>query len=183
MTHQSFRPKILVAAMPVLAILAGTARAQDAKPPVPKIAGPFINIYLPQPDVFILPTVTTTAKDGSITYKQGETYQDWRSNDHTFIRDNEGRWHCFGITKPWIAGDNGHAGEGLCFHAIAPKGDFGQAVAFQSWRDLPKIQIAGCGWAPHALKIGTEYTLVSSNLDRAKSSDLLTLTEPSPPIC
>lgn len=141
----------------------------------PKLTDRFINIYKPEADIYSLPTVTTP--DGNFTYIQGETYQNWRTNDHTFIRDHNSRWHCFGITKPWEAGDNSHSAEGLCFHAIAPAGTFAQAVQFQSWKDWPKIFLGNCGWAPTAIKIDQEYNLVGSNLGRATSTDLQTWTD------
>ena len=142
---------------------------------VPKVAGPFVNIYKPQADVYPLPTVSTP--DGNLTYTQGVTYPEWRTNDHTFIKGPDDRWHCFGITKPWVSGDNGHCGEGLCFHAVAPAGTFAQAVTFQSWRDAPKIQVGDCGWAPTAVKIGQEYSLIGSHLGHAASTDLLSWTD------
>jgi beta-fructofuranosidase len=141
----------------------------------PKVTDRFINIYKPQADEYTLPTVRTA--DGNISYIQGITYPDWRTNDHTFIRDDSGRWHCFGITRPWVPGDNGHSGEGLCFHAVAPEGTFAQAVKFQSWKDLPKISVGDCGWAPASVKIGKEYSLIGSHLGRASSQDLLTWTD------
>ena len=144
-------------------------------PRIPKVTGAFVNIYKPQADVYTLPTVTLP--EGSITYTQGKTYPDWRTNDHTFIKDSNSRWHCFGITKPWVSGDNGHSGEGLCFHAVAPEGTFTQAATFQSWRDLPKIHVGDCGWAPASVKIGQDYSLVGSRLGRATSTDLLTWTD------
>ncbi|MBT3377188.1 MAG: hypothetical protein HN742_36245 [Lentisphaerae bacterium] len=142
---------------------------------VPKIAGRFVHIYSPGADLFSLPTVTTP--DDNITYTQGVTYPEWRTNDHTFIKGPNGRWHCFGITKPWVTGDNGHCGEGLCFHAIAPEGAFAEAMSFQSWRDLPKITVGDCGWAPAAVRIGQEYSLVGSRLGRTASRDLDTWTD------
>jgi beta-fructofuranosidase len=142
---------------------------------IPKVTGRFVNIYKPQADVYTLPTVSTP--DGDISYIQGITYPDWRTNDHTFIRDDSGRWHCFGITRPWMPGDNGHSGEGLCFHAVAPEGTFAQSVTFQSWKDLPKISVGDCGWAPASVKIGKEYSLIGSHLGRASSKDLLTWTD------
>lgn len=142
------------------------------RPRVPKVTGAFVNIYKPQSDVYTLKTVSTA--DGHITYTQGATYPDWRTNDHTFIKDGNNRWHCFGITKPWVSGDNSHQGEGLCFHAIGPEGTFAQAATFQSWRDLPKIAVADCGWAPASVKIGSEYSLIGSRLGRAVSTDLNT---------
>jgi len=142
-----------------------------SKPPIPKLAGKFVNIYKPQVDIYTLPT--TTSQDGNISYQQGATYQDWRTNDHTFIKDDRNRWHCFGITKPWLSGDNGHSAEGLCFHAVAPTGNFAQACTFQSWQDLEKISVGDCGWAPAAIKIGDQYSLVGSHLGQATSEDLL----------
>ena len=139
-------------------------------PKIPKVKESFINIYKPGPDVY--PLKTRTTKDGNITYKQGETYPEWRTNDHTFIKDPDSRWHCFGITKPWITGDNGHSGEGLCFHAIGPKGTFAEAATFQSWKDLPKIHLGDCAWAPTAIKIGSEYSLIGSRMGRVTSTDL-----------
>jgi beta-fructofuranosidase len=142
------------------------------RPRLPRVTAPYVNIYKPGADVYTLPTVTS--RDGLHTYTQGVTYPDWRVNDHTFIKDPSGRWHCFGITRPWVSGDNGHAGEGLCFHAVAPEGTFAQTVTFQSWRDLPKINVAGSGWAPTVVKIGDEYSLIGSHLGRATSRDLHT---------
>ena len=139
---------------------------------IPRVTGPFVNIYKPEADTFPLPTVSTA--DGHITYTQGVTYPEWRTNDHTFIKGPDQRWHCFGITKPWVTGDNGHCGEGLCFHAVAPQGTFAQAVSFQSWHDLPKISVSDCGWAPAAIKIDDEYLLVGSRLGQAASMDLHT---------
>jgi hypothetical protein len=144
-------------------------------PRIPTVTGRFVNIYKPQPDVYTLPTASSS--DGDISYTQGVTYSDWRTNDHTFIKDDHGRWHCFGITRPWVSGDNGHAGEGLCFHAVAPEGSFARAITFQSWRDLPKIAVGDCGWAPASVRIGQEYSLVGSHLGRATSRDLLAWTD------
>lgn len=142
---------------------------------IPRVTGRWVNIYKPQADVYSLPTVSSP--DGNTTYTQGVTYPDWRTNDHTFIKDDSNRWHCFGITRPWVPGDNGHSGEGLCFHAAAPEGTFAQAVTFQSWRDMPKISVGDCGWAPAAVKIGQEYSLVGSRLGIAASADLYKWTD------
>ena len=144
-------------------------------PRVPRVTAASVNIYKPQADVYMLPTVRTP--DGNLAYSQGMTYPDWRTNDHTFIKDDKNQWHCFGITKPWTTGDNGHSGEGLCFHAVAPAGTFAQAVRFQAWRDMPKIHVGDCGWAPMAVKIGQEYSLIGSHLGRATSTDLYTWTD------
>lgn len=157
------------------AVTSTNVRNSIHNPRIPRVADRFVNIYKPQADVYTRPTVK--AGYGDISYVQNTTYQDWRTNDHTFIRDDNKRWHCFGITKPWMPGDNGHAGEGLCFHALAPEGTFPQAVTFQSWRDLPKITVGDCGWAPTTVKINREYLLIGSRLGLTTSSDLNTWTD------
>jgi len=162
----------MVIGMQHLAPGAETRTASRKSIRIPRVADHFVNIYKPQADLYTRPTVK--AKYGDITYVQNTNYPDWRTNDHTFIKDSNNRWHCFGITKPWMPGDNGHAGEGLCFHAMAPEGTFAQAVTFQSWRDLPKISLSDCGWAPTAVKIGQEYSLIGSHLGRVTSTDLNT---------
>jgi len=144
--------------------------------PVPVVADHYVNIYKPQEDVYTLPTRQVRGRGQCrFTYEQGKSYPDWRTNDHTFIKDHNNRWHCFGITKPWMSGDNSHAGEGLCFHAVAPEtenGTFAEAVRIQSWQDHPKIAEGGVGWAPGSIKIGSQYNLVGSQLDRMVSDDL-----------
>jgi beta-fructofuranosidase len=155
-----------------IALSANSAPASGRRARVPRVTEPFVNIYKPGADVYTLPTVRS--RDGLHTYIQGTTYPDWRVNDHAFIKDEgTNRWHCFGITRPWVSGDNGHAGEGLCFHAMAPNGSFSQAVKFQSWRDAPKINVGDCGWAPMAIKIDGEYSLLGSHLGRATSTNLI----------
>lgn len=151
-----------------------TARKQ--RTPVPVVTDHFVNIYKPQEDVFTLPTTQVKGRGQcTFTYEHGKSYRDWRTNDHTFIKDHNNRWHCFGITKPWMPGDNSHAGEGLCFHAIAPEtanGTFAETVKIHSWQDRPKIAEGGVGWAPGSIKIGAQYNLVGSQLDRMVSEDL-----------
>jgi hypothetical protein len=47
----------------------------------------------------------------------------------------------------------------------------------QSWRDLPKIHLGDCGWAPASVKIGQEYSLIGSRLGRVTSKDLNAWTD------
>lgn len=69
---------------PVLACLAALpGTAAPAGPParndhVPKLAGEYVHIYNPQPDVY---SGRSTAH-----YTRGVTYSHWRTNDHTFIK-------------------------------------------------------------------------------------------------
>ena len=132
---------------------------------VPEIAGDYVLIYKPKADVFSLKNTKN--------YKTGQTYTNWQPNDHTFIKGPDKRWHCFGITKPNDAeGDGVHEGEGLCFHAVAPIGELANAFRFESWKDKPKIDVAGAGWAPCVIKIGNKYSIISSNKGHAVSTDL-----------
>ena len=139
---------------------------------VPKVVGDFVLIYKPQPDVYSGPSTAH--------YTNGVTYSNWRPNDHTFIKGHDGRWHCFGITKPHGApgAAQHHEAEGVAFHAVAPVGSFA-AVAFKPhvWSDWPKITVGDCGWAPFILKIGREYTIIGSHLGRSTSLDLNTWTD------
>ena len=57
------------------------------RPAIPEIAGDYVLIYKPQPDVY-------TGKDTK-HYKAGQRYTNWQPNDHTFIKGPDNRWHCF----------------------------------------------------------------------------------------
>ncbi|WP_146526675.1 glycoside hydrolase family protein [Novipirellula artificiosorum] len=137
---------------------------------IPAIVGDYTLIYKPQPDVY--------SGQDTQNYKNGETYTHWQTNDHTYIKgpdmDGSGdRWHCFGITRPDKAENDGvHEGEGTCFHALAPIGKLATAMRPQVWIDQPKLDVSGCGWAPHCIKIGEAFSLISSTNGRAESIDL-----------
>ena len=132
---------------------------------IPEIATDYVLIYKPQPDVY-------TGKD-SKTYISGETYYKWQPNDHTFIKGPKGCWHCFGVTRPNdVLDDETYEAEGLSFHALAPAGDLEEAFLPETWVDQPKFSVAGSGEAPHAIKIGDSYKLISSSKGQASSMDL-----------
>lgn len=138
--------------------------------PVPFVAGDYVPIYKPQPDVY-------TGAD-TVHYRHGATYREWQPNDHTFVKGPDGRWHCFGITRPCeVADDMLHEGEGLCFHALAPVGTLAEARQPQSWLDQPKLDVSGCGWAPFVVKLGETYSIIGSGLGRAESADLYSWTD------
>jgi hypothetical protein len=140
-------------------------RAGARRPKVPQIAGDYVLIYKPRPDVY--------TGENTKNYRKGAAYKSWQPNDHTFIKGPDGRWHCFGITRPNDVKDDGvHEGEGLCFHAVAPLGTLEQAFRPQVWIDQPKLNVSGCGWAPVVLKIGDTYSIIGSGLGRAESKDL-----------
>ncbi|MHC4117161.1 MAG: hypothetical protein ACYSWO_06605 [Planctomycetota bacterium] len=62
--------------------ISGSTRAA-----IPEIAGDYVLIYKPQPDVY-------AGKDTK-HYKAGRRYTNWQPNDHTFIKGPDKRWHCF----------------------------------------------------------------------------------------
>jgi beta-fructofuranosidase len=58
---------------------------------------------------------------------------------------------------------------------VAPVGaTLEQAMKPGVWIDKPKFDVAGCGWAPDAVKVGDTYYLVGSVLGQAASKDLYT---------
>lgn len=132
---------------------------------IPEIEGDYVQIYKPQPDVYM--------GQDTENYKKGTRYINWQTNDHTFIQGLDNRWHCFGITKPNDVKDDGvHEAEGLCFHAVAPIGALEQAFRPEAWTELPKFNVSGSGWAPYAIKLRDAYSLISSTKGQAKSTDL-----------
>ena len=134
-------------------------------PAIPEITTDYVLIYKPQPDVY-------TGKD-SKTYISGETYDKWQPNEHTFIQGPNGRWHCFGVTRPDdVLDDETYEAEGLTFHALAPAGTLEQAFCPETWIDQPKFSVADSGEAPYAIKIGDTYNLISSSKGRASSTDI-----------
>jgi len=99
---------------------------------VPRIAGPYVHVYHPQPDVFPGPDSTH--------FRAGQRYPDWVPNDHHVVKGPDGRWHAFGITHPAPPeGGEIHDGEWLAFHAAAPPGTLKQHLRDDAWEDLPKV--------------------------------------------
>ena len=57
--------------------------------PVPVVTDHYVNIYKPQEDIYTLPTKQVRGRGQcTFTYEQGSSYPDWRTNDHTFIKDD-----------------------------------------------------------------------------------------------
>ena len=101
---------------------------------IPRIAGDYTNVYQPSGDVFSGPSVAPL--------EAGSRYDKWVPNDHCFVRDEQGRWHIFGITHPESGLENVHAGEYQSFHALAPKGMLGDVLHTAAWKDEPKILLS-----------------------------------------
>ncbi len=98
---------------------------------IPRIAGEYVNVYRPGPDVFAGPSVEPL--------EAGRRYDEWVANDHCFVRDEQGHWHCFGITHPFSGLKNVHAGEYQSFHALAPAGVLKDTLKAGAWTDQPKV--------------------------------------------
>jgi len=102
-------------------------------PSVPRISGPYVNVYRPGGDKFAGPD--------SENFRAGQWYSDWVPNDHTFAFGPDGRWHAFGITHPVPPPPeaNIHEAEWLAFHAAALPGPLAEGLREGAWEDLPKV--------------------------------------------
>lgn len=98
---------------------------------VPRIAGPYVNVYRPLGDTYRGPDYPNLVS--------GRYYDTWVPNDHCFVKDRQGRWHVFGISHPITSLDRIHQGEDQLFHAMAPPGSLSEVLVEGSWADLPKV--------------------------------------------
>ena len=118
----------------------GTHPAADVSARVasPKIAGPYVRVYLPKEDVFPGPD--------SGHFKAGQSYAEWVPNDLTILKGADGRWHGLGITHPKPPdfdppryGKDVHEAEWLLFHAVAPAGKLKEHLNNGAWGDARKV--------------------------------------------
>ncbi|WP_158969826.1 family 43 glycosylhydrolase [Paraglaciecola sp. L3A3] len=106
----------------------------SAKVLIPKQANNFVWIYQPKGDRFFGPDTQRL--------KQGQWYQDWVPNDHTFIKGDAGLWHIFGITHPYVppSPKSGvHEGEMASFHAVSTVTSFKQSILNDHYVDQAKV--------------------------------------------
>jgi hypothetical protein len=68
----------------------------------PSQANEFVWVYKPAGDYFFGPNTEYLTK--------GQWYDEWVANDHTFVKDEEGKWHIIGITHPLVESDPLNAG-------------------------------------------------------------------------
>lgn len=115
---------------------------------IPVQENDFKLVYKPKGDVFFGPDTATL--------KEGEWYEDWVPNDHGFIKADDGKWHLFGITHPYIDPKDGgiHKGENASFHAVSTVNTFKEAFVEDHFEDKPKVlppqERPGEGIANHA---------------------------------
>lgn len=146
----------------LLVSISSYAQTDHSKLMIPEISSDYVFIYNPQPDVY-------QGRDTK-NYTSGETYLTWQPNDHTFIQDPDGRWHCIGITRPDdVLDDETHEAGGYKFHALAPEGTLEETFLPETWLDQPKIEFGG---APYCLKIEDTYHLINSAYGHLTSKDL-----------
>ena len=92
-------------------------------------------VYNPSGDTFFGPDTKHL--------KEGQWYDEWVPNDHTFVKDEKGSWHIFGITHPLVETDplskGIHEGENASFHAQSSATNFRETLKKHHYADLPKI--------------------------------------------
>lgn len=108
---------------------------QEKKLLIPVQSNQFVHVYKPAGDYFFGPDTKYL--------KEGQWYDEWVANDHTFIKADDGKWHIFGITHPEVFSDplqDGiHDGEFASFHAISTATSFKETLKKNHYADLPKI--------------------------------------------
>ncbi|MDU0353403.1 family 43 glycosylhydrolase [Paraglaciecola aquimarina] len=121
--------------MTILVVLVGTSCTLSSSKSVlvPVQQNNFILVYQPKGDVFFGPDTKTL--------KEGEWYDNWVPNDHGFIKADDGKWHIFGITHPYIAPKHGdiHKGENASFHAVSTTTNFKDAFVTNHFIDKAKV--------------------------------------------
>lgn len=112
-----------------------SAEKEPKKILVPKQDNEFVRVYKPAGDKFFGPDTKYL--------KEGKWYDEWVPNDHTFVKDEKGKWHIIGITHPLVEADplqDGiHDGEFASFHAVSAATNFKEALKEEHYTDLPKI--------------------------------------------
>src|ERR1700728_56115 len=124
----------VIACLATALVCSAIMRSQAESKPlikVPYVAGTYSTIYCPARDVFPGPD--------TLELKAGYGYEEWVPNDHTFIKDLDGRWNLFGITHPLTSTKSVHEGEFQSSHALAPIGLLKDVIGECVWKDLPKV--------------------------------------------
>ena len=102
---------------------------------VPSQSNEFVWVYKPAGDYFFGPDTEYL--------KEGQWYDEWVANDHTFVKEKDGKWHIIGITHPLVESDplnaGIHDGEYASFHAVSSTSNFKETMEEGHYSDLPKI--------------------------------------------
>ena len=102
---------------------------------IPTQSNEFVWVYKPKGDYFYGPDTKNL--------KEGEWYDDWVPNDHTFVKSEDEKWHIFGITHPLVEPDPLHAGihegEFASFHAVSSVTNFKESLKEDHYTDLSKV--------------------------------------------
>lgn len=146
---------------------------------VPQICSDYKNIYVPKPCIY--------NGENTKSFKKGEKYDKWITNDFSIIREGE-YFHMVGITHPAVPGfvnSYEHAGdiheaEFQLFHACAKAKSFSDIFYEDSFTECEKIlypaQRKGEGneiWAPALIKRGESFSIIYSpkKIRMAESTD------------
>jgi beta-fructofuranosidase len=149
----------------------------EGKVLVPEQDNEFVWVYKPSGDIFFGPDTENL--------KEGEWYDEWVPNDHTFVKADDGKWHIIGITHPLVMTDplqkGIHEGEFASFHAVSTATGFKGTLEEGHYSDEPKILPPGdrpgeplANHAPYVVMKDGLYQMVygPSPLRLAVSSDL-----------
>ncbi len=167
---------------PLISVLLLSVACQSEQTPlIPPQDNKFVCVYKPAGDHFFGPTTKYL--------EEGKWYDEWVPNDHTFINDESGKWHIFGITHPLVETTplnlGIHDGEFASFHAISSATTFDQTIEESHYKDLPKIlspydrpNEIRPNHAPYVIKKDGLYTMVygHSPIRLATSPDLMEWT-------
>ncbi|MFC1763778.1 family 43 glycosylhydrolase [Planctomycetota bacterium] len=119
-----------------LSILLSSCQLTGAKKVfTPKQANEHVWVYKSSGDAFFGPDTPHL--------KEGQWYDEWVPNDHTFLKDENGKWHIFGITHPLVETDplsiGIHEGEYASFHAVSSATRFKETLKEHHYSDLAKV--------------------------------------------
>lgn len=148
--------------------------------PIPVISGEYKNVYVPKPCEY--------KGKSTKSFKNGETYQKWITNDFSVIKDGN-KFHMVGITHPEIPGfvssyeypeTDIHEAEFQLFRAEAEAENFADVFFEDSFTDCQKIlypdERPNEGneiWAPALIKRNGKFAVIYSpkKIRMAESED------------
>ena len=128
------KPKLLLL-LAIVILLPHCKPGNSGKLLIPVQENEFVWVYKPSGDYFFGPDTENL--------KEGEWYDEWVPNDHTFVKDENGYWHIIGITHPLVMTDplqkGIHEGEFASFHSVSTATNFKETLHAGHFIDKPKI--------------------------------------------